>query len=66
MYNFELTDKNKERLIELIREAKTIRLMIAKSSRRDAVEDIYEGDLNEFVLFEDGCLELCCNTDYEI
>ena len=56
---------SKERLINLIKEAKQIKLVLAKSSPQEK-EDIEEAILNDFVLQNDGTLELWHNTGYEI
>ena len=58
---------NKEHLIKFIQECTHITVNIAHSGPGDIDENIdYDFPLNEFVLRQDGTLELWFNTGYEI
>lgn len=60
------TFMDKKLLIRLLQESTAVRLCVALSSPSDEEENIAEGQLNDFVLRQDGTLELWVNTGYEI
>ena len=56
----------KHDLIRVVQKADKFKLVIAQSSPTDTQESIITAELNDFVLHDNGVLELWHNTGYEI
>ena len=54
---------DRERLCELILNATVIQVVVAKSQPGDTKDEIHHGRLNDFLVLDDGTLELWHNTE---